>query len=207
VVAPPVPGPEDGTTVWQHLVATLGPGRAPAGREPIGVPEAWRAAARRAVAGIGVPAGARWLLVHPGAGGAWKLGPPATLARIVREAAAGTDVWPIVHEGPADRQTADATAALIEPSPGRLVEPPLPVLAAVLSMSAGYLGGDSGVSHLAAAVGARAVLLYPAATRGRWAPWSPTARVLGLADADLTERAASALRESIGGEGSGETGA
>ena len=34
-----------------------------------------------------------------------------------------------------------------------LVEPPLPVLAGVLAIARAYLGGDSGVSHLAAAVG------------------------------------------------------
>ena len=43
-----------------------------------------------------------------------------------------------------------------------LVSPPLPVLAGVLSMAQAYLGGDSGVSHLAAAVGAPAVILFPA---------------------------------------------
>ena len=44
------------------------------------------------------------------------------------------------------------------------MSPPLPVLAGVLSMAQAYLGGDSGVSHLAAAVGAPAVILFPAAT-------------------------------------------
>jgi ADP-heptose:LPS heptosyltransferase len=31
------------------------------------------------------------------------------------------------------------------------------------------------VSHLAAAVGASSVILFPSATRRRWEPWSPTA--------------------------------
>src|SRR5256885_11095956 len=50
----------------------------------------------------------------------------------------------------------------------RLLKPPLPVLAAILREAAAYLGGDTGVSHLAAAVGSQAVLLFPPASRPRW---------------------------------------
>ncbi len=37
---------------------------------------------------------------------------------------------------------------------------PLPVLAALLSLSGGFVGNDSGVSHLAAAVKARTIALF-----------------------------------------------
>ncbi|HSB41237.1 MAG TPA: glycosyltransferase family 9 protein, partial [Methylomirabilota bacterium] len=54
----------------------------------------------------------------------------------------------------------------------------------VLASARGYLGGDSGVSHLAAAVGAPSVVLFPPATRRRWAPWSPTALAIELTGTD-----------------------
>jgi ADP-heptose:LPS heptosyltransferase len=58
------------------------------------------------------------------------------------------------------------------------VEPELPALAAALAGARAYLGGDSGVSHLAAAVGAPSVILFPPAHLPRWTPWSPTARAI-----------------------------
>jgi len=69
-----------------------------------------------------------------------------------------------------------------------------PELAAVLGAARAYLGGDSGVSHLAATVGAPSVVLFPSATARRWTPWSPTAIPVELQgeDADV-ERAREAL--------------
>jgi len=85
----------------------------------------------------------------------------------------------LLHRGPADEESAgDLLAALSEPpaiDARCLIEPSLGLLAGVLSRASAFLGGDSGVSHLAAVAGARAVIVFPASTRRRWAPWSPTA--------------------------------
>jgi len=201
VVAPPVPeGP--GIAVWQHLQGTLGPScpSGPEDRAPLPLPEHWRARARQALDALG--ARADLLVVHPGAGGRWKASPPETLARAISRVTRGANVEVLLHQGPADREATERLAGLLDPPPRRLVDPALPLLAGVLSLAKAYLGGDSGVSHLAAAVGAPAVVLYPAATRGRWAPWSATARAL-VRDADVepdvAERAAQALSAVIPG--------
>lgn len=86
----------------------------------------------------------------------------------------------LVHQGPADRDAASELIRRLDLPVLCLVEPELPLLAAILREASVYLGGDSGVSHLAAAVGAPAVILFPPSTRGRWAPWSPTALPLAL---------------------------
>jgi ADP-heptose:LPS heptosyltransferase len=56
------------------------------------------------------------------------------------------------------------------------------------------------VSHLAAAVGAPSVVLFPPATRRRWAPWSPTAVPIELTgtdrDVEETIRALARVLES-----------
>jgi len=113
----------------------------------------------------------------------------------------GGDVQVLVHAGPADAAAAAQLVDAVESTMLTLVSPPLPVLAGVLSMAQAYLGGDSGVSHLAAAVGAPAVILFPAATRRRWAPWSPTARPIlmepGAAGFRVAAEAVAALGEAI----------
>jgi ADP-heptose:LPS heptosyltransferase len=50
---------------------------------------------------------------------------------------------------------------------------PLPDLAALLAGVALFLGNDSGISHLAAAVGAPGVVLFGPTDARRWRPLSP----------------------------------
>ena len=59
-----------------------------------------------------------------------------------------------------------------------LITPPLEDLVAHLSRSSLFLGHDSGVSHLAAACGARCLLLFGPTEKARWAPPAPNVRVL-----------------------------
>ena len=81
----------------------------------------------------------------------------------------------------------------------------LGLLAGVLSRASAFLGGDSGVSHLAAAAGARAVIVFPAATRRRWSPWSPTAvPVTMTVDEGDVGIVAQTLGTLLGGEHPGE---
>jgi len=202
VIAPPVPETA-GITVWQHLLTTLQPRHSsgPEDRAPLLLPGHWRARARQALDDLGARAGEAVLVVHPGAGGRWKVCPPETLAHAISRATRGAEIRVLLHEGPADREAAERLAGLLDPPALRLIDPALPLLAGILSVARAYLGGDSGVSHLAAAVGAPAVILYPAVTRERWAPWSGTARVLGRhetdADPGVAERAAAALSEAL----------
>jgi ADP-heptose:LPS heptosyltransferase len=161
IVAPPVP--EDETPVWGHLIATL---------RPWGVTGASPLTPLR-LAGP-VPARAP-LVVHPGSGGAWKQWPADRFAAVIETVTARRALPVIVHQGPADGAAVDALAARLPAGCARLVEPDLPILAAALAAARVYLGGDSGVSHLAAAMGAPSVILFPAATRRRFSPWSPTA--------------------------------
>jgi heptosyltransferase-3 len=98
---------------------------------------------------------------------------------MVRMASEG-DLVVVVHQGPADRAAADALATALDAPMIRLVQPSLPELAGALTLAAAYLGSDSGVSHLAAAVGTASVILYPPETLRQWAPWSPSARAVSV---------------------------
>jgi heptosyltransferase-3 len=175
IVAPPVPA--DDTPVWRYLVSTLGPWSI-APPEPIGPLRVAERAPTRPT-----------LVVHPGSGGAWKRWPAARYAEVIHAIRERRSLDVIVHQGPADAEAAERLLALLAGHGTALIEPELPRLAAVLGTAHAYLGGDSGVSHLAAAVGAPSVILFPPATRRRWQPWSPTARPI-----EMTEEVADAAR-------------
>ena len=184
VVAAPVP--DEAIPVWTHLLGTLSSlGVRPPDPLPVlAVPAAWQADADRALADLGVPPGRPPLLVHPGAGGAAKRWPVEKMAAVVRRLADRPAGLPggrvVIHQGPADAEAAAALAEALAAGPrpvpaALLVDPPLETLAATFRAAAAYVGSDSGVSHLAAAVGALAVIVFAPGTRERWAPWGPRA--------------------------------
>ncbi|HEY7433912.1 MAG TPA: glycosyltransferase family 9 protein [Methylomirabilota bacterium] len=189
LVAPPVPG--DDISVWRHLLGTLDlpvPERVEPLRAPPPLPS-------------DAPTGASGprLVVHPGSGGDWKRWPPERFAEVIRALRHRRALDVCVHQGPADAEAAARLLALLEGDAATLLEPELTRLAAVLGAARAYLGGDSGVSHLAAAVGAPSVVMFPPATRRRWAPWSPTAVSIELAGTQRdVERAIDALALMLG---------
>lgn len=69
----------------------------------------------------------------------------------------------------------------------------LPTLAALLQRCTLFLGHDSGISHLAAAVGTRCVLLFGPTDPAIWAPANPGVKVLTAPDGDLEQLAVTAV--------------
>ena len=205
VIASPLPGDASPQTVWRHLLVTIGASVA-ADIAPVDVPLAWQREGERMLSDLGATHSRPLLVVHPGAGARWKLWAVENQARVIRQVIRDTDTQVLIHQGPADQEIAEALFRVVDAGTLRLVEPELPLLAAILARAAAYFGVDSGVSHLAAAVGARAVILYPSATRERWASWSPTALGLTMsAEADQVDCVAATLIERIR-NAQGETG-
>jgi ADP-heptose:LPS heptosyltransferase len=103
-----------------------------------------------------------FLLLHPGSGSAAKNWQGfAELAKRWRQ---HRDEAVIGLAGPAD----DVVAARLDAPVARDLS--LPQVAALLSLAAGYLGNDSGISHLAGAVGTTGVALFGASDPTVWAP-------------------------------------
>lgn len=73
---------------------------------------------------------------------------------------------------------------------------PLPHLAAILSRST-FVGHDSGISHLAAAAGARCILLFGPTDPNVWAPQNKSVAVLHAPSGDLTQLAHLTVRDAI----------
>lgn len=177
------PAPEAGTTVWERLVVTTGASAAD-GREPVPVAPALEDAGRRALAAAGWDGAAPLVMIHPGAGGLAKRWPAEGFAGVLDAVDEPRRLTVVLHAGPADGEAVAALTARLARPTVVLRDPPLPALAGALRHVRAYLGNDSGVSHLAAAVGAPALILFTASSLA-WRPWSPAARLLTVSTATL----------------------
>ncbi|HEY3068499.1 MAG TPA: glycosyltransferase family 9 protein [Methylomirabilota bacterium] len=173
-----------GVPTWRHLLATTGAADAP--RACIAVPGLLAAAGRRLLAEAGWDGERGVAIVHPGAGSVRKRWATAGFAAVVN-ALGESGSFVALHEGPADAASvADLSVALAR-RVAVLHEPPLPALAGALHLARAYVGNDSGVSHLAAAVGTPSLILFASALLA-WAPWARQARVMTVSMGDGAER-------------------
>ena len=159
--------------VWEHLLETVGATAVErALRVPVIVPAPIAEESRLALRGQGWDDRARFLFVHPGAGGPGKRWSPAGFAAVVERLG---ETLPrlafLVHRGPADSEAVRGLCSRLTRRVTLLEEPALPVLAGVLARATAYLGNDSGISHLAAALGVPSVVLF-GAERITWRPWA-----------------------------------
>ncbi len=140
----------------------------------------------------GLPADGALLVIHPGAGKAANLWPAERFAAIAgRAAAAGERV--VVLQGPADggvvgRFVAALAGAGRDATDGRIrVSPrqPVGVCAALLARCDRFLCNDTGLMHVAGAVGAPTLALFGPTDPALWKPLSPAARALRGEDGRL----------------------
>ena len=158
------PLPPDGVHASDHLMQAL---------EPLGINGPAPLPSIHIGEGItGFPP--KFVAIHPSSGSTSKNWAPEhfeALARLARTA--GLDV--VWIQGEADQSVVPSLARLV---PGRLArELPLEELSGVLAASAVFIGNDSGVSHLAAAVGAPTVALFRATDPAQWAPRGPNVHI------------------------------
>jgi lipopolysaccharide heptosyltransferase III len=155
--------------VWRHLVKTVDP-RANPSLAPIRVSASLRQRGDALLRDAGRRGQTPLAIVHPGAGGDAKRWSAVGFARVV-ETLSERGLVVALHAGPADAVAVAAVTAAVRVPVLTLARPSLDALAGALASATIYLGNDSGISHLAAAVGAPAVVLFTEALRA-WRPWS-----------------------------------
>lgn len=148
------------------------------------------------------------ITIHAGSGSAaknWPLERFLALGAALLEASEKTRLLLVGGEADADR-----VARLVGSLPSKQVRLlsnwPLPELAAVLQNCALFIGHDSGISHLAAAVGVPSLLLFGPTDPAIWAPANPQVRLLrapsltmdGITLADVMAAVDVALRATRG---------
>ena len=129
-------------------------------------------------AGIG-PARYALLALHPGSGSPRKNWPESRWAALLEGLVADTNVGFLLVGGEAEGDTYRRLSGLI-PAPRAVpaFNLPLAQLARVLSHCIGFIGHDSGISHLAAAVGLPGLILWGPTSAAVWCPRSPHMTIL-----------------------------
>ena len=122
--------------------------------------------------------------LHPGSGGERKNWPIENWQELGTQLLS-TDCNVLVVSGEADEDRARILELAWKKKTVRFAKNlPLPRLAAVLE-GAVFVGHDSGISHIAAAVGARCILLFGPTNPVIWAPQNQRVTVLRMAGGDL----------------------
>lgn len=196
-----------GTMVWRHLLASvlsLLPATAAEDSccDPMDIAPAIVAEGRRVLDAVGWTGERPLVMLHPGAGGASKRWPTEGFVAVAEALVDSHGADLVVHDGPADHDAVGALRARLHVPVLALTDPPLEALAGALRHVALWIGNDSGVSHLAAAVGAPALVLFNEANLA-WRPWSREARTLVVsthtlarADVDAMLAEATAMLEA-----------
>jgi heptosyltransferase-3 len=113
----------------------------------------------------------RWLAVHPGSGGERKNWPEARWADLLRRVMERSAVNVMLVGGEAERGRIERLSAGLPLARVKVMQSvPLTELARWLGSCDAFVGHDSGISHLAAAVGLACLVLWNDTAEGIWRP-------------------------------------
>lgn len=127
-----------------------------------------RDAERFAAAAFG--AGTPFIVVHPGAGKSANIWPAERFAAVAERFAAPAGAGVVAVRGPVDGGAADAFLRALGRPPAVVSTPAIGFLGALMKRAACTLCNDTGVMHVAGAVGARCVAVFGPTDPLRWKP-------------------------------------
>ena len=193
VSADPMPGDMHAA---EHMVAALAPlGIASQrGATPmLTVPE--RAYDEATWQRLGIEPDTRVVALHTGSGGAAKRWPLERFMEIAERLAALPNTRVLLMRGPAE----EGLDAIHKPRPGIILvdSPSLPALATILLHCALYIGNDSGITHLAAALGRPTVALFGPTDAAIWGPRGAHVRIVRSADRHMHNLSAERVWQEI----------
>lgn len=150
-----------------------------------------------------------WVAINPGAGWATKRWPPTSFARVI-DALYDAGIGAVLIGGKAmsDHLAANEVISLSRIKPAKLTgETSVRELVALLSLASAHLGGDTGSTHIAAALGRPAFGLYSITRPERSCPYGQIERCgydpVSLARVEPGPMAAKIIETVLGAEEGG----
>jgi heptosyltransferase III len=187
LIAPPFPKSGSGVHAGDYLLQTLRGAADPRLRnamEGASSDALFRAARFSAGTAPQFAMGPPRVMIHPGSGDprkCWPLERFQSVAETLRTEIGAGICWLL---GPAEqRLTAELRRYCREKDMELKLEPPLRELASILQDTRDYLGNDSGVTHLAAALGTETWALFGPTSPLEWAPHGAHVHVFWLPEA------------------------
>lgn len=140
--------------------------------------------------------GKHWLAIAPGANWPGKKWPREHYRALLRFAAQRFDAAIIVGS---DQDLADAQAIASNALPHVITtgSTELRTAAAVLSHAQAFVGNDSGLGHIAAALGVPTLTVFGPGDPARYRPWGPRARIVQAPQTDLTRLSAESVWSAL----------
>jgi heptosyltransferase-2 len=119
------------------------------------------------------------LALHPGSGSERKNWPESKWSDLLEHLVHSTHFDLMLVGGEAEGERLQRLAAALPPTRARVAQSlPLAKLAGLLAGCAGFIGHDSGITHLAAALGLPGLILWGDSAEEIWRPPSPRMQVL-----------------------------
>jgi len=123
--------------------------------------------------------GEKWLAIHPGSGSESKNWPLNHWLELIQNLLADTTWKLLVIGGEADGKKLDAIQKVLPTERGRILRnAPLTAVGQALQQCDLYLGHDSGISHLASALGVSGILFWGPSNQKVWGPRHPKVKVI-----------------------------
>ncbi|MET0516459.1 MAG: glycosyltransferase family 9 protein [Nitrospiraceae bacterium] len=178
IIGSPLTGPFRSTRQSDRILETLRELKLdPPGEQPLNIPEAAIIAGRKALNGAGVGGHRSYVVVHPGSGSAHKCCEPALMADAVGWSY-DKGMVPVLIGGPADRDSVDLVQARCSRIAPIITDTELIVIAGIIKEAALFIGHDSGMTHLAAALDVPSVACFGPTDEQRWSPRGNTVTVV-----------------------------
>lgn len=164
------PGPRAGVHQSLRFLEVLG--EAPSGfvqSVRLIVPEKVRQAGSAVLRTSGIREGQEYVLCHPGSGSIHKCVRPETIVEVLRNFRQ-CGIAPVLVGGPADEEVLERIRELGVWDVPVIQQQSLTTLAGILAQAKLYVGHDSGVTHLAAALQIPTVAIFGPTDPVQWAP-------------------------------------
>jgi ADP-heptose:LPS heptosyltransferase len=193
------------TSVAEFRLKQLGRGHLDLPATP-DIPSLYKEKARSILMSAGYDGKPRPLVaLHPGSGGKAKRWPLENYLELAERLKRDQDPCVLIFSGPAEGTAMrEKVEDLVRGHKGmaHVADSDIATVAALLHSCDLYIGNDSGVTHLAAAMGSRVVVLFGASDPVLWRPVGPKVQVVAAVDGALStigiEEVYATVKEHLG---------